>query len=359
MKRRDLRRSKHPWEIGGGAYFIKNIFLGEKNPRHYLTCFLEKSDSGFLLLRWQEKNEKKFTRFVLIDTDYGYLPYLLSLSNKRQESVPLLPPSSVKKSCLLRTMAPEPKYPEEEDDNLIVDEESFLLTSAPEAGEEQQTKQPNKKKRRRYIDYLSIDDEGEFQDDISDLSSVEKECCRFRLSAVWDAYYAALQAQPLLVKSITAFFLMGAADGIAQMVEHLRGVSHVHFLDMLRVLRFATFGLVGAPWTHFYYDWLDRVLPPTPKPWTWTTFSKSKYDRSLTICGGTSDQVWDRTYTHVFSLDHTVKVCIDQFIQAPLLLALIIIGMGFMEGEGFSTVEHNLKKQYVSTLIANCKFLGI
>jgi hypothetical protein len=171
-------------------------------------------------------------------------------------------------------MAPEPKYPEDG----VLDEESLLLATG---GKEEQDKIA--KKRRRTTDYyLSFGEEEEdSEDEIIIEERPDKPCCG--CLGLWDTYYAALQGRPLLVKSITAFFLMGVADGMAQFVEHLRGVSHVHFLDLLRMLRFATFGLVGAPWTHFYYDWLDRVLPPTSYPWTWTTLSKSSTRKLLKL----------------------------------------------------------------------------
>ena len=90
------------------------------------------------------------------------------------------------------------------------------------------------------------------------------------------------------------------------------------------MIRFATFGLVGTPWAHYYYTWLDTTLPPTTNPWTVTTF---------------------------------VKVFIDQFLQAPILLGLIIIGMGLMQFESIEEIKHDLDQQYISTLIANCKLL--
>jgi hypothetical protein len=49
------------------------------------------------------------------------------------------------------------------------------------------------------------------------------------------------------------------------------------------------------------------------------------------------------------------KVFIDQLIQAPILLAFIILGMGLMQGEGIGELQEDLQKQYMSTLIANCK----
>jgi hypothetical protein len=48
-------------------------------------------------------------------------------------------------------------------------------------------------------------------------------------------------------------------------------------------------------------------------------------------------------------------VVIDQFIQAPILLAFIILGMGLMQGEWIGQLQEDMQKQYISTLIANCK----
>jgi hypothetical protein len=48
-------------------------------------------------------------------------------------------------------------------------------------------------------------------------------------------------------------------------------------------------------------------------------------------------------------------VVIDQFLQAPILLALIIMGMALMQGEGISGMMSDMRREYMSTLIANCE----
>lgn len=105
------------------------------------------------------------------------------------------------------------------------------------------------------------------------------------LSHMWKVYFSALQRRPLLVKSITALFLMALADFLAQLVQHLRGIPDPAWVDLLRISRFGVFGLLGAPWTHYYYDWLDRTLPPTPKPWTMTTAGEEESLGNL-VCTG-------------------------------------------------------------------------
>jgi len=146
---------------------------------------------------------------------------------------------------------------------------------------------------------------------------------QLRRSSAWDIYYSALEKWPLLVKSATAFFILGGGDLCAQAVEHLCGKSGSG-IDWLRTLRFGIVGLLGAPWSHFYFHFLDTILPPTSDPFTKTTF---------------------------------LKVFIDQFIQAPLLLALMISALSLLKGGGLVAVKAEISKTYVASLIANCRYL--
>jgi hypothetical protein len=126
--------------------------------------------------------------------------------------------------------------------------------------------------------YLSSSYEDSEEDSPESILAIDQHEPNNPLLRVWEAYYNALQSRPLLIKSITALILMGWADLIAQMVEHWRELLPSEYLvDWIRALRFAIFGLVGAPWTHYYYNWLDMVLPPTPYPWTMTTAGKPVY----------------------------------------------------------------------------------
>lgn len=144
----------------------------------------------------------------------------------------------------------------------------------------------------------------------------------------WDAYNTALEANPLLVKSVTAGIILGAADLAGQAFEkQQQQEANNEFIsseiDWARVSRFAIFGLVlQAPWNHFYYLLLDNQIPPTEQP---------------------------------FSPTNTIKICIDQFVQAPIFTVLIFVFLGLLEGKQTDDIQRQLKNDYKDTIIANCK----
>ena len=146
------------------------------------------------------------------------------------------------------------------------------------------------------------------------------------IQEAWAAYNTALEADPLIVKSITASVILGAADLAGQSIEKARSEDiqvQNSSIDIARTIRFAFFGLVlQAPWNHFYYTFLDGALPPTEDPFTATT---------------------------------GIKVVIDQFVQAPIFTVLIFAFLGFLEGKNFQSVKQQLDDDYVDTMLANCK----
>jgi len=140
----------------------------------------------------------------------------------------------------------------------------------------------------------------------------------------WEAYNGALATSPLLVKSVTACVILGAADLAGQAVQDsLRSGDERTKLDIARTVRFAFFGLVlQAPWNHFYYQLLDGAIPPTADPWTSTT---------------------------------AVKTVIDQFVQAPIFTVLIFGFLGFLEGKNLESIKEQLDDDYTDTMVANWK----
>jgi peroxisomal membrane protein 2 len=144
-------------------------------------------------------------------------------------------------------------------------------------------------------------------------------------SAGWRRYNDALERRPLLVKSVTALIILGSGDLCGQGLERILGTASGAGgggVDWPRAGRFGMFGLVGAPWAHYFYYYLDRFLPPTEKPFTRTTL---------------------------------LKVCIDQGIQAPILLALMISTISLLKGTGWSGVLEDLGRNYWTALLANWK----
>eukprot|EP00565_Helicotheca_tamesis_P005079 CAMPEP_0185727324 /NCGR_PEP_ID=MMETSP1171-20130828/3040_1 /TAXON_ID=374046 /ORGANISM="Helicotheca tamensis, Strain CCMP826" /LENGTH=210 /DNA_ID=CAMNT_0028395859 /DNA_START=54 /DNA_END=683 /DNA_ORIENTATION=- len=140
------------------------------------------------------------------------------------------------------------------------------------------------------------------------------------LSAAWASYNVALEQNPLLVKSVTAGAILGAADFAGQAIERATSDEEKE-VDVARAARFAIFGLVlQAPWNHFYYLLLDGALPPTEDPFTTTT---------------------------------GVKVVIDQFIQAPIFTVLIFGFLGALEGKTLDSIKKQLDDDYTDTMLAN------
>jgi len=140
----------------------------------------------------------------------------------------------------------------------------------------------------------------------------------------WDSYNQALESNPLLVKSVTAGAILGAADVVGQLFEKKDEDKDI---DIARAVRFAIFGLVlQAPWNHFYYLVLDSQIPPSSEPFTPT---------------------------------NGVKVLIDQFIQAPIFTVLIFVFLGALEGKSAAKIQQQLQDDYKDTIVANCEFIWL
>ncbi|KAL7510682.1 hypothetical protein ACHAXN_007548 [Cyclotella atomus] len=144
------------------------------------------------------------------------------------------------------------------------------------------------------------------------------------LEDLWNSYLTALDADPLLVKSVTAGVILGAADLAGQSIQRATSKDESdEGVDIARFLRFAFFGFIlQAPWNHFYYLLLDGALPPTEDPFTATT---------------------------------GIKVVIDQFIQAPIFTVIIFAFLGTLEGKSIDVIKTQLEEDYTDTMVANWK----
>lgn len=200
--------------------------------------------------------------------------------------------------------------------------ESEPIEASLEAGESSHlfTNESNNTKPSTYMS-LPSDNDGSL---LSNIDVDDEHFLHRGLKAVWNRYYKAMEKRPLLVKSITACLIIGSADLCAQGIENFRGISTYdgNGVDWARFARFAAIGLFGAPWSHFYFQYLDDCLPPTPEPFTGTTL---------------------------------LKVFIDQFIQAPLLLLVMICALSLMKLEGLEVMKEDVVQNFWPGLVANWK----
>jgi len=141
-----------------------------------------------------------------------------------------------------------------------------------------------------------------------------------RSSHWWSWYDELTRSHPVVVKALTAFFILGLADVCAQSIEHLKNHDTDTSISWLRSLQFALLGLFGGPWGHYYFYYLDYWFPDN----------------------GISASTFQ-------------KVFIDQFIQAPLVLAVIISSLSLLRFTGWEGVKHDLKTTYWPSLLANWK----
>ena len=137
-------------------------------------------------------------------------------------------------------------------------------------------------------------------------------------ASAWAAYNVELVTNPLVTKAITAGVIIGAGDAAAQLVE---GSKSGKAFDPIRYARWAIFGLLlQGPWNHAFYLLLDAALPPTPDPFTITTLE---------------------------------KVGIDQFVQAPIFTAIILIFFAVVEGKGLAFAQEQIRTELKGILIKN------
>jgi peroxisomal membrane protein 2 len=146
---------------------------------------------------------------------------------------------------------------------------------------------------------------------------------KFWIHRLWRWYEQRLRRRPVVTKSITAAVIVSLGDIAGQVIEITSDTSTQTTLDVVRLARFCSMGMfLQAPVTHYYYHALDHYLPPTPYPWTWTTF---------------------------------LKLVIDQTTYAPAFLFAVILYLGVLAGNSWQDIKAQLHGQYISTMVANWK----
>eukprot|EP00123_Amoebidium_parasiticum_P000133 comp10331_c0_seq1/m.5132 comp10331_c0_seq1/g.5132 ORF comp10331_c0_seq1/g.5132 comp10331_c0_seq1/m.5132 type:complete len:225 (-) comp10331_c0_seq1:355-1029(-) len=126
--------------------------------------------------------------------------------------------------------------------------------------------------------------------------------------------------RPLTMNTLTMCSLYSAGDCIQQRLEHHShhaGQPYRH--DWLRMVRMGTVGAIMGPFNHYWYVWLDRVVPAIP------------------------------TFKYVGR-----KVLIDQSIFAPFCTIAFFTLFGTFEGKTKDQVVAELKEKVWPTYLVDC-----
>ena len=136
------------------------------------------------------------------------------------------------------------------------------------------------------------------------------------MSFLWAQYNRALAAQPLIVKAMTSFTGFTAGDLLAQ-----KAVEKKDEIDIMRTARMATFGLLWhGPSGHYFYGFLDKVLPGT-------------------------------AMTTVFT-----KVGIDQAIWNPIFGVVFFSYLGFAEGKKPDEIVEKIKADLPTAVVGSWSY---
>jgi hypothetical protein len=153
-------------------------------------------------------------------------------------------------------------------------------------------------------------------------------------SSLWKWYTFQIEDRPLITKVVTAGILVGMGNLASQCIpmvvyqhqNHHHGTGPLSSYSPVNWYQTWEFILMGsflqAPITHYYYLYLDQYLPPTPSPWTITTF---------------------------------IKLMIDQLIFAPTFLASVFVFLDIMDGKSAIGIWDHLTSDWCTTVVTNWK----
>lgn len=132
-----------------------------------------------------------------------------------------------------------------------------------------------------------------------------------------------LDERPVVTKALTSACLTMVGDFVGQCIEQYRLESESLHFNLVRLVKFSLMGLsLQAPLTHYWYVILDYYFPPTPEPWTTTTF---------------------------------LKFALDQLFYGPFLTLLVIIYLGIWGESSWLGIREQVEVEYWRTLVDNWK----
>ena len=123
-----------------------------------------------------------------------------------------------------------------------------------------------------------------------------------------------LTHRPFLTKSLSAGFLMGSSDYVAQRLE----ARHVEFhCDHARVARMVAIGCCSGGMMHFWYGFLNRKI----------------------VSAGSTGAV--------------AKVAADQLLFSPMAIAGFFVATGIFAGLSVEGIKQSFRDRYLDVLTVN------
>mmetsp|Transcript_41247 Transcript_41247/g.69025 ORF Transcript_41247/g.69025 Transcript_41247/m.69025 type:complete len:769 (-) Transcript_41247:382-2688(-) len=140
---------------------------------------------------------------------------------------------------------------------------------------------------------------------------------------LWKTYLGALGVHPVATKMCTAFCLYSFSDSMTQILISKRRVQDI---EVARVFRFATFGLVDGIIGHIWFLTLDSVV------------GSSAF---VNIIGTTG------------VLPIATKVACDQLIYCPIWYMFFFSTLGLLEGKPLPTIGRRLRDDVPKMVVTN------
>ena len=137
-------------------------------------------------------------------------------------------------------------------------------------------------------------------------------------------YLHKLEQRPILTKSISSMFLVGAGDAITQTFVHPQSTY-----DYVRTAKMASYGLIMiGPTLHLWYKVLDRYVARKYP----ANYVQTKREKTMNAIR---------------------QMVVDQTLFAPLALVQFLGYMGLIEGKPIQSIVDKLKVDMMPTLVAN------
>ena len=182
------------------------------------------------------------------------------------------------------------------------------------------------------------------------------------VKAVTDSYGTALVENPLPTKSLTAGFLCGISDVIAQKraannVEDNNNNNNNNFdYDLKRTLRFASKGCLGGILWMYWYDWIDGFLTYTDFTDETTTVDASKvsfYALTGSILPQES-QLLEVCRDHSGFVKTTVSMVLEQLVWCPIVYGTFEIPVStLLNGASPKTIPTEVNSKLNGLLVSN------